>query len=428
MEVFSGHGNIEQYKPWRALSRDADGQLTCPPPGNNYVPECWHAGEIICQRCASAGESAQECEDRAIEARANHVAAGVAGHLTVPGASVADWLDVGQCRDCYMPAYNYRPTGSAQYALAIRNFDDQDNPKRFRFGLIGSSDVHSARAGNGYKEIHRSRNADANLSLMGPPAMINDAEPVAQSRPVSEVPAASNYFERFSSFFGAGGLVAAHSSGRDRHSIWDALNRKEVYATSGDRILLWFDLVDGELTYPMGSDVSLNKAPEFKVRAMGAFEQKPGCPSDALSALGEERLDYLCGGECYHPGDARKRIDRIEVVRITPQNSADESVDGLVQDPWRVIPCDDQGQGCELSFSDPQYPELGRDAVYYVRAIQAPSPTINGTNLRCEFDEQGQCIAVNPCSFASGVSQDEDCQAPASERAWSSPIFVDYGG
>ena len=39
--------------------------------------------------------------------------------------------------------------------------------------------------------------------------------------------------ERQSAYFMSGGLVAAHSSSRKRQSIWDALERKEVYATSG---------------------------------------------------------------------------------------------------------------------------------------------------------------------------------------------------
>jgi hypothetical protein len=73
----------------------------------------------------------------------------------VAKADATDWLDAGHCRDCFLPAYNYRPGGSTQYALAIGNFDQPGPPRRFRFGLLGSSDVHSARPGTGYKEFAR---------------------------------------------------------------------------------------------------------------------------------------------------------------------------------------------------------------------------------------------------------------------------------
>src|SRR5207244_10291267 len=60
-----------------------------------------------------------------------------------------------QCRDCFDPAFNYRPRSSVQYAMAITNFDDPAHPRRFRFGFIGSSDNHTARPGTGYKEYGR---------------------------------------------------------------------------------------------------------------------------------------------------------------------------------------------------------------------------------------------------------------------------------
>jgi hypothetical protein len=138
-------------------------------------------------------------------------------------------------------------------------------------------------------------------------------------------------FERFGSFLGTGGLVAVHSSGRDRHSIWQALERKEVYATSGERILLWFDLRTGpDESLPMGSQAVLSGVPRFRVRAVGAFRQKPGCPEHSVSALSPARLHHLCRGECYNPSDERKAITRIEVVRIRPQMGRDEPIADLI--------------------------------------------------------------------------------------------------
>ncbi len=430
IEVFSGHGNIERYRPWRALGQGGDGEPFCPAPSDGYTPECWQAGEIIRARCLEEGATDDDCDARATDARRQHVILGGSiGYLTVPGSQVEDWLDAGQCTDCYMPAYNHRPGGSVQYALAIRDFEgDAASGKRFRFGLIGSSDIHSARPGTGYKEFARLSMTDAALGQLGPPPILRAADPVGRAVPAGEVVDLGPYFERFASFFGAGGLVAAHSTGRDRDSIWDALNRKEVYATSGPRILLWFDRVESETgeRWPMGSSVATADPPAFEVRALGELVQQPGCPDDAAFALGADRLEKLCRSECFHPGEQRARIDRIEVVRIRPQSRPDESVDDLIEDPWRVLPCPPGGGGCVASFDDPEFSSSDRDTVYYVRAIQEPSPTVNGANLRCEQDASGACIAVEPCRAGDPTSRDDDCLADAEERAWSSPIFVDH--
>ena len=58
--------------------------------------------------------------------------------------------------------------------------------------------------------------------------------------------------------------------------------------------------------------------------------------------------------------------------------------------------------------------------------VQQATPTVNGDQLRCEHDEEGRCIAVNPCRATEPTAYSDDCLAPAPERAWSSPIFVDF--
>jgi hypothetical protein len=58
-----------------------------------------------------------------------------------------------------------------------------------------------------------------------------------------------------------------------------------------------------------------------------------------------------------------------------------------------------------------------------VRAIEEPSLAVNAGNLRCERDAQGRCLAVHPCP---GAPYDDDCLATTEQRAWSSPIYVDF--
>ena len=136
-EVMSGHGNSEEYRPWRAVNQDEEENLTCPEPTKDYLPSCWRAGEIIYERCINSNLNEGTCLSRAEDARNNYAVMGVAGHLTVPGVEIEDWLDSGQCKDCFIPSFNYRPGGSAQYGLAISNFDEE-SVKRFNFGFIAS--------------------------------------------------------------------------------------------------------------------------------------------------------------------------------------------------------------------------------------------------------------------------------------------------
>ena len=452
IEVYSGHGNSEEYRSFREVEFQPDGKRTCPQPRRdwNYEPSCWRAGEIIRQRCSDEGASTAECSERAAVARQNYVDADISGHLTVPAVQPEEWLDSGQCRDCFQPAFNFRPRSSAQYMMALRDFsasagDSNAAPQRFDFGFIASSDNHSARPGTGYKEYARLDMTEARFSDF-PPVLTNKPKRKwsAESQPFVNTQGARSFFgvresERQSSFFVTGGLAAVHAEGRNRQAIWDGLERREVYGTSGPRILLWFDLVNppgaetvpavaGEAgdsgNLPMGSSTAMRSTPSFRVRAIGSFEQKPGCPDASQSALGADELDRLCRDECYHPSDRRRPIRRIEVVRIRPQNRPGEPVDELIEDPWRVYECAPDPQGCAVRFVDQDFEPGGRDSLYYVRAIEAPSQAVNADNMRCDYAGDGSCQDVNLCT---GRETEGDCLAETEQRAWSSPIFVRFG-
>lgn len=439
IEVMSGHGNSEEFRNWHEINISADGQTgECPAPTADYEPSCWRAGEIIRQRCEAAGNAADVCEARAVDTRRRAANLGIAYHLLVPGAQPTDWLDSGQCRDCFVPPFSHRPRTSVQYGLAITNFDDPQHPLHFRWGFIGSSDNHRARPGTGYKAYDRLRQTEAagansdewRTRILGPPPAPSDQpsditqEQLLTTRAGFQLAEA----ERQTSYFTTGALAAVHSRGRSREQVYDALERRDVYATSGPRILLWFDLLNGPTSAgdatPMGSEVTLNAAPHFRVRAAGDFKQAPGCPSFAAEGMSASRLEHLCGGECYNPTNERLHITRIEIVRIRPQIRPGEDVANLIEDVWRSFPCEDHGQGCTIEFTDPDFVRSRRDAVYYARAIQEPTPRINGAALRPTRDAEGRTTAVNPCWGDYRTSRSDNCTADVEERAWASPIFV----
>ncbi len=77
-----------------------------------------------------------------------------------------------------------------------------------------------------------------------------------------------------------------------------------------------------------------------------------------------------------------------------------------------------------MTFSDPDFSESGRDAVDYVRAIEAPSMAINADGLRCTVDDAGRCLEVDACTGDTPAS--DDCLAQTEQRAWSSPISLEW--
>ncbi|MGE0739872.1 MAG: DUF3604 domain-containing protein [Hyphomonadaceae bacterium] len=436
IEISSGHGNSEEFRRWREIVLAPDGaSAECPPPTPDYEPACWRAGEIIRDRCAASGQSADACEARAVETRRRAANLGVAYHLLIDGETPEDWLESGQCRDCFVPPFAHRPRTSVQYGLAITNFDDPDHWRRFRWGFIGSSDNHRARPGTGYRAYDRLRQTEAagansdewRTRILGPAEPVSD-EPNAltQDDLLTRAGFQLTEAERQASFFTTGSLAAVHTQGRTREQIYDALRRREVYATSGPRIMLWFDVLNapGDGVLPMGSELTMTTAPRFRVRAAGDFRQAPGCPDFTAQGMSAERLQNLCGGECYNPTNERLRITRIEVVRIRPQIRLGEDVATLIEDVWRTLPCNDQGQGCTVEFTDPEFARARRDTVYYVRAIQEPTPRVNGGGLRATRDAEGRTTAVDPCWGDYRTARSDQCLTDIEERAWASPIYV----
>jgi hypothetical protein len=427
VEIMSGHGNSEEYRRWREFEIDEAGHRICPAPTEDYLPCCWQAGEIMRSRCGDLEEA--ECERRVELARAYGTEAWTNPTRIFPDAAPEEWLDCGQCRDCFKPSFSLRPRESVQYGMSLAREDVRDDagrPLRFRYGFVASSDEHSGRPGVGYKNVDRGMMTDVNEGdgaavrlLMGGPAMDDPRMPI---RPEARGGGVRGNDGRTQAFLYPGGLAAVHARSRAREDVWDAMQRKEVYGTSGPRILLWFDLLnapDGGVR-PMGSEVELAEAPRFEVRALGSFEPRPGCPDWSRAGLPGERIAELCHGECYFPSDVRRPIVSIEVVRIRPQVRDGESVDPLIEDPWRRFECEPRAEGCVVQFVDEAFVEGERDTLYYVRALEAARPAILGRPLRPKRGGDGSVESVELCAT------DDDCLDEVNERAWSSPIFVDH--
>ena len=404
IEIYSGHGNSEIFKDIKHVLKDEKGNSICPPPSKDFEPCCWRAGQIAFSRCQkSGGKNCNEEKEITKKEFVNNIS-NIFRFGLVENTEPEDWKQCGQLQNSFLPAYTYRPKMSTQAALA--SVKTEDVRKRFKLGLIGSSDNHKARSGSGYKEFARKAMGDAwgakkSLTWLLPP-------------------------ERGASFYSTGGLVAVHAKSLHRDEIFDSLYNREVYATSGERILLWFDLIHPDMgRIPMGSELSLTDSElTFSVKAVGSFQQKPGCPDYVHTSLDKEEISRLCLNECYNPSNERNKIERIEIVKIKVSENID-SLQEAIEDPWKVFQCNDIGEGCKLEFRDSVFLNATEEIVYYIRAIQEPSLAVGGDPLRCKLDEEGNCIETNPC-YASGSKFDptDDCLAPIGERAWSSPIFI----
>ena len=92
------------------------------------------------------------------------------------------------------------------------------------------------------------------------------------------------------------------------------------------------------------------------------------------------------------------------MIKILPQQFENEPVEGLSRRCVENISL--QQHQLQISFEDEQFSIGKRDAVYYVRAIEEPSPTLSADPLGCEFDENGECIKAEICRVGVGENRE----------------------
>jgi len=238
----------------------------------------------------------------------------------------------------------------------------------FKFGMIGSTDAHggipSSREENNFSKAHI-------------------AEPSADRTEHFLVKGAKPELSIMVKDLGASGLAAVWARENTRESIWDAMSRKETYATTGTRlkvrVFAGWDFKADEVHrpdfakqgydrgVPMGGDLTdapNGTAPNFMIRALrdadGANLDRVQVIKGWLDAKGEtqERIyDVVVS-------DGRKigRDGRCKTQVGNTVDVKDASYTNTIGDPFMAA-----------HWTDPDF-DPKQPAFYYIRVIEIPTP------------------------------------------------------
>jgi hypothetical protein len=216
---------------------------------------------------------------------------------------------------------------------------------------------------------------------------------------------------------GAAGLAAVWAKENTREAIWDAMARKEVFATTGTRLRVrvfggWdFKAEDaGRKDFgkhgsaggvPMGGDLSAapkGKAPVFLVQAM---RDPDGANLDRVQ---------MVKGWLDKAGKTHERVYDIAVSgdrKIDANGIASEAVGSTVKLGGERPSYDNSIGAAALSahWSDPNF-DPAQSAFYYVRVLEIPTP---------------RWTAYDEAFFK--VKMPDDVVRELQERAYTSPIW-----
>jgi hypothetical protein len=260
-----------------------------------------------------------------------------------------------------------------------------ENP--FKFGMIGSTDAHTSLA-------------------------TADEDNFWGKAPLSE-PSRHRVLNAW--FLTASGYAAVWARENTRASLFDALNRREVYASTGPRMTLRFfggwdyapeEAADPELAsigyakgVPMGGDLTAapgNKTPNFLIRAVRDPE---GANLDRIQVIKGWRDSSGELHERIHNvalSDDRKvsRRGKVRPVGNTVNVQA-ASYTNTIGDPELAV-----------VWSDPDF-DKEELAFYYVRVLEIPTPRWTAYDAR----------------FYGLTDLPEEIPMVTQERAYSSPIW-----
>jgi hypothetical protein len=271
------------------------------------------------------------------------------------------------------------------------------NGNPFKYGIIGDSDTHNA-AGSHEEYNYSGKFAfenDAGHRLNG-----MQGQPAGQVQQVRE--------------FSSGGLAGVWAEENTREAIFDAMQRRETFGTSGTMIKVRFfggwDFTDADLKaadsvtlgysrgVPMGSDLrtAAGKAPSFLVMALkdpksGNLDRVQIVKGwlDGSGKQHEKVHDVTWSGDRKPDG----RTGRLPPVGDTVNPATAEYSNSIGATELSVV------------WTDPDFNPSER-AFYYARVLEIPTPrwsTIDAVRL--------------------GVPVPKGLPISIQERAWTSPIW-----
>ena len=275
----------------------------------------------------------------------------------------------------------------------------------FKFGLIGSTDMHTGLA------TTTEDNFFGKVAVLEP-----SADPIRFNEViVGRVPAnRARQNQHLARETSASGLAAVWARDNTREALWDAMARKEVYATTGTRLLVrvfgGFDFAANDLErsdfaeqgykrgVPMGGDLEAapaGKAPAFLIRSLrdadGANLDRIQLIKGWLDAAGnthEKVYDVAWSGN-REPGKDGKLPPVGNTVNVQ-----EASYTNAIGAPY-----------LSAYWKDPDFDPKQR-AFYYVRVIEIPTPRWTTYDAK-----------------VFGVKLPTDVPASIQDRAYTSPIW-----
>lgn len=272
----------------------------------------------------------------------------------------------------------------------------------YKFGLIGSTDSHTSLA-----------TADED-NFFGKHTG-NEPDGVRANAPQN----LGSQVGRFGWNYLAGGYAAVWARANTRTEIFDAMMRREVYATTGPRMVVRFfggfdfadDAFEGDWVrtgyqtgVPMGGELVHNgQAPRFLISAL---KDPDGAHLDRVQVIkGWTAADGTAREKVYDAvwsdSATRRRVNgKVPAVGNTVDRAAASYTNSIGAPELRTV------------WTDPDY-RPGERAFYYVRVLEIPTPRWP------LFDALRYGIKLSPEAMADAVAQ---------ERAYSSPIWIGPAG